>query len=63
MRKQYSTSLVIAVLHIITAWRDNYILLFKDLLLIIQAQAPLRVTIYYLIIDVSLGIKRPTLDK
>ena len=63
IHKQYSTSLVIVVSHIITAWRDNYILLFKDLLLIIQAQAPLRVTIYYLIIDVSLGIKRPTLDK
>ena len=31
---QYSTSLVIAVLYIITAQRDNYILLFKDLPLI-----------------------------
>ena len=63
MCKQYNTSLVITVLYIITAWRDNYILLFKDLLLITQAQAPLKVTIYYLIADISLSIKQPTLNK
>ena len=57
MRKQYSISLVITVPHIITAWRDNYILLFKDLPLVIQVQAPLRVTIYYLTADVSLGME------
>jgi hypothetical protein len=61
--KQYSASLVIAVLYIITAWRDNYILLFKDLLLIMQAQAPLKVAIYHLIADVSLGMEQLTLDK
>ena len=43
--------------------RDNYILLFKDLLLIMQAQALLRVIMCYLMADISLGIKRPTLDK
>jgi len=57
MRKQYSASLVITVPHIITAWRDNYILLFKDLPLIMQAQAPLRVIMYYLMVDISLGIE------
>ena len=54
---------MIAVLYIITAWRNNYILLFKDLLFVMQAQAPLRVVIYYLMADVSPGIEQPTLDK
>jgi hypothetical protein len=63
MYKQYNASLVIAVLHIITAWRDNYILLFKDLLLVIQAQTLLRVIIYYLTADISSGMERLTLDK
>ena len=54
---------MIAVPYIITAWRDNYILLFKDLPLATQAQALLRVTIYYLTADVSPGMEQPTLDK
>ena len=61
--KQYGTNLVIIVLYIITAWRDNYILLFKNSLLIIQVQAPLRVTICHLTADISPKIKQPTLDK
>ena len=63
IRKQYSASLVIAVLHIITAQRDNYNLLFKDLLLVTQAQAPLRVVICYLTADVSPGMEQLTQDK
>ena len=63
IHKQYSISLVIAVLYIITAWRDNYILLFKNLSLATQAQAPLRVIICYLIIDISPNIKQLTSDK
>jgi hypothetical protein len=57
MYKQYSASLIIAVLHVITAWRDNYILLFKDLLLITQIQVLLRVVICHLIADVSPGME------
>ena len=57
MRKQYSASLVITVPHIITAWRDNYILLFKDLPLITQAKALLRVIMYHLTVDVSPSIE------
>ena len=63
MCKQYNISLMIAVLYIITAWRDNYILLFKDLPLITQTQAPLKVAICHLTADVSPEIKQPTLNK
>ena len=38
MRRQHSTNLVIIILSIITSQRDNYILLFKDFMLIIKKQ-------------------------
>jgi hypothetical protein len=41
MRRQYDINLVIVILSVITSWRDNYILLFKDFILIIKGQAPL----------------------
>jgi hypothetical protein len=63
MRKQYGASLVIAVPHVITAWRDNYTLLFKDSPLAMQAQAPLRVAMCHSTADVSPGMERPTSDE
>jgi len=38
MRRQYNTNLVNIVLSVITNWKDNYILLFKDFMLIIKRQ-------------------------
>jgi hypothetical protein len=42
MRRQYNANLVIVVLSIIISWRDNYILLFKDSILVIKGQTPLQ---------------------
>jgi hypothetical protein len=42
MRRQHNTNLVIIVLSIITSWKNNYILLFKDSMLIIKGQTPLQ---------------------
>jgi hypothetical protein len=36
MQRQHNINLVIVVLSIITSWKDNYILLFKDSTLVIK---------------------------
>jgi hypothetical protein len=46
MRRQHNINLVIVVLSVITSWRDNYILLFKDSILVTKGQTPLRFIIY-----------------
>jgi len=47
MRKQYNTNLVIIVLNVITALKNNYILLFKYFILIKQKKVLLKFIIYY----------------
>jgi hypothetical protein len=46
MWRQYNVNLVIVVLSVITSWRNNYILLFKDSMLVIKGQMPLWFIIY-----------------
>jgi hypothetical protein len=45
MRRQHNANLVIIVLSVITSWRNNYILLFKDSMLITKGQTPLQFVI------------------
>jgi hypothetical protein len=46
MRRQHDINLVIIIPSVITSWKDNYILLFKDSILIIKGQTPLQFIIY-----------------
>ena len=38
MQRQHNINLFIIVLSVITSWRDNYILLFKDSMLVTKGQ-------------------------